>query len=400
MIYDQYIEIADQYRKKGNFKEAERFYRQALSKAQPHQLLDLLDVIKQMKLKAAKSPKPEKEKASKSSGFTYYKIRFSDVLGYKPHKRLMREFIETPIKYAEIYTQRKMPRSVGILMYGAPGTGKTYLAKAVAGELNLPMREILVSDILGRLIGESEKNMKEAFELAKANQPCILFFDELDALGSQREGMSESTSSEIKNTINEFLQQMSRLHDDKDQCVAVIGATNLPHTLDPALRRSGRFGHHIYMKPPNLLERIEILKYYLKMDGVALRINWFLIGMASYRYSQADLEQACNSLKRRTLEKKIITTRDMQRILKDKMIGGSSLDAWILEAEKAYIRSSKQIIHQTGFLGLRKQKEKVTEQGKLTKEEMKTYAPMINSIKSFRRWWWFMSLFRFLAQGF
>jgi hypothetical protein len=118
------------------------------------------------------------------------------------------------------------------------------------------------------------------------------------------------------------------------------------------------------------------------------------------RYSAADLEKVANSLKRRTLNKTMLTTRDVQQILKDKNVGASSLDDWILEAKKNLIQDEKTTVHQTGFLGLKHQKEKTKTQGKLSKEELEIYKPLINNIKSYQRWWIPMNLIRFLARGF
>lgn len=433
------FEIAGNFAEKGDFKEAERYYRKALGNANPVVMQTLIERINEMKAKAKTAPKLDKmEEKQKELNFKAQAVRFRDIIGYERQKRLARRIIELPIKRGGLFTKFRMPKSTGIILYGPPGTGKTLFTKAISGEFNLPMKDIFISDILDRLVGGSEKNMKKAFEDAKACQPSLLFFDELDALGAARENSNEFASNEIKNTINEFLKQTSELHDSKETKVFVVGATNLPWLVDEAIKRSGRLEHFIYMSPPNLLDRMKLFDYYLEratMDFAAYaaslgatdkdlkwnkkvfkeehrkylanakkeghKVNTLMLSLATCRYSGADIEKVCTGAKRRAIEadRGYVTTHDIQKVIRDKQEGASSLDSWVLQASKTYIKSSKTITHRTGFMGWRKKKEKIEEQGKLTDGELKVYKPLISNIKSNLRWWWAVNCIRFIAQG-
>jgi SpoVK/Ycf46/Vps4 family AAA+-type ATPase len=126
-----------------------------------------------------------------------------------------------------------------------------------------------------------------------------------------------------------------------------------------------------------------------------------MLSLATCRYSGADIEKVCTGAKRRAIEadRGYVTTHDIQKVIRDKQEGASSLDSWVLQASKTYIKSSKTITHRTGFMGWRKKKEKIEEQGKLTDGELKVYKPLISNIKSNLRWWWAVNCIRFIAQG-
>jgi len=402
--YQEQIALANEAKSNKEYGKAEAFYLKAMDIAPADEIQMLLDSIEEMRSAASQITKMDTIETPKPmvQGFTFHHITFEDVIGYKVQKRVVRRIMELPLRKGEDYSNMNMAKSTGIIFYGPPGTGKTFLAKGISGELNIPMKSIFVSDVLDKLVGGSEKNMRKLFEDAKAMQPCILFFDELDALGSSREAANEFTSNDIKNTINEFLMQLSELHDNKEDVIFIIGATNLPWLLDSAIKRSGRLEHHIFIGPPGFGDRKQLIRYYLKVgDRYQLKLDMNILSLAMIRYSPADIEKVCTAVKRRIIEsgKRIITTRDVQRVLKDKVEGGSSMDDWTLKARDTYLKKSKYVIHRTGFLGWRKTKERIEEQGNLTDAELKTYKPLVNYVKRTMRWWSLSNLIRFIAKG-
>ena len=400
--YQMALGLAEKQCESGDFRGALVTYRQALKHADPSEYQMLLDKIREARERAAAAPKPSPlEKAKEELRFTKYPVKFSDVIGYARQKKLAKRIIELPTKQPGLFTHFKVAKSTGIILYGPPGTGKTLFAKAISGEFGIPMKDIFISDILDKLVGGSEKNMRDAFKDAKSVQPSILFFDELDALGSSRESANEFTNNDIKNTINEFLKQTSELHDNKEHQVFVIGATNLPWLIDSAIKRSGRLEHTIYMGPPGLLERRKLFAYYLPAKKEGTRVSLLHLAMATIRYSQADIEKVCAGAKRRAIEqgRSYIRTRDILNVLKDKSEGVSSLDEWVLTAQKTYLKSEKTTIQHSGFLGLKRDKVRTEETGKLSAGELKLYKPLINSLKSQKRWWHISNFIRYCARN-
>lgn len=402
MQYEETLQIAQKYSEAQDYAEALRSYRQALKHAQPQDYQEIISRIQDIKKKAKLTPKVDRrERVMEDLRFQVYPVSFSDVIGYKGQKRLMKRIVELPLKKGNLFTHFKVAKSTGVLLYGPPGTGKTLFSKALSGEYALPMKDTFISDILDKLVGGSEKNMRKVFEDARGIQPSIIFFDEVDALGGSRENSNEFTNNDIKNTVNEFLKQLSELHDNKEERVFVICATNLPWLLDPAITRSGRIEHTIFMGPPGFFDRRRLFRYYLPSKEEGTKVNTFHLALATIRYSQADIEKICSGAKRRAIEdgRQFITTHDILKVLRDKTEGTSSLDVWVLKAKKIYIKSEKTITHKTGFLGWRKQKEKIEETGKMSDDDKKIYKPLINCITWNVKTWHISNLMRFVARN-
>jgi transitional endoplasmic reticulum ATPase len=181
-------------------------------------------------------------------------VTFSDVGGNNEAKALIRKTFVYPITHREIYNTFNIAQKAGIIMHGPPGTGKTMLAKAVANEANLHFIPVRPSDILGKLSGESESNVKRIFELARSTTPSVIFLDEVDALFPTR----GSRESQHKTSLtNQFLQELDGVEELKD--VYVLGSTNRLDMIDPAVLRSGRFDNKIYINLPDLNDRIDII---------------------------------------------------------------------------------------------------------------------------------------------
>ena len=184
------------------------------------------------------------------------RIKFEDVGGMEAVKDEIRMKIIHPLAHPEIYAAYGKTIGGGILMYGPPGCGKTHLARATAGEISAAFLAIGINDVLEMWIGSSERNLHEIFEQARASRPCVLFFDEVDALGASRSDMRQSAGRQI---INQFLSELDGVNSSNEG-VLILAATNAPWHLDSAFRRPGRFDRIIFVPPPDTTARAEVLR--------------------------------------------------------------------------------------------------------------------------------------------
>lgn len=212
-------------------------------------------------------------------------VSFKDVGGMNDVKKEIDLKIIQPMIYPEIYKAYGKKIGGGILLYGPPGCGKTHIAKATAGEINAKFISVGLNDVLDMWIGNSEKNLNEIFELARQNKPCVLFFDEIDALGASRSDMKQSAGRHL---INQFLQELDGIDGDNEG-VLVLGATNTPWNLDQAFRRPGRFDRIIFVPPPDINAREEILKIKMR-DKLSENVNYNEVAQKTKEYSGADIE--------------------------------------------------------------------------------------------------------------
>jgi transitional endoplasmic reticulum ATPase len=212
------------------------------------------------------------------------KIKFADVGGMQRIKNEISLKIIQPLKNPELYKAFGKKTGGGILLYGPPGCGKTFIAKAAAGEIEAKFINIGLHDILDMWIGNSEKNLHEIFELARQNTPCVLFFDEVDAMGASRSDLKQSA---MRHVINQFLAEMDGVGAANDG-VLILAATNAPWSVDAAFRRPGRFDRIIFVEPPDEKGREEILKSVLQGKPVG-DIDIKKIAQATPEYSGADI---------------------------------------------------------------------------------------------------------------
>lgn len=190
------------------------------------------------------------------------KVRFSSIVGMEALKKTIRLKIIEPFLKPGLFQRFRMNSGGGILLYGPPGCGKTLLARAVANECNAEFISVGVSDVLTMWQGESERNLAAMFERARSQTPCVLFFDELDALAYAR---SKSSSASTRTVVNEFLTQLDGLGKN-NQGVLVLAATNMPWDVDDAMKRPGRFARQVFVPPPDESAREEMLR--IKLTGV------------------------------------------------------------------------------------------------------------------------------------
>jgi SpoVK/Ycf46/Vps4 family AAA+-type ATPase len=188
------------------------------------------------------------------------KISFKDVGGLEELKDEIRMKIIHPLAHPELYKAYGKTIGGGILMYGPPGCGKTYLARATAGEIKASFSAIGINDVLDMWIGNSEKNLHALFEQARRNRPCVLFFDEVDALAASRSDMRTSGGRHL---INQFLSELDGIQASNEG-VLVLAATNAPWHVDPAFRRPGRFDRILFVPPPDASARASILRAMLR----------------------------------------------------------------------------------------------------------------------------------------
>lgn len=216
-------------------------------------------------------------------------ISYEDLGGLEQEIRLIRECVEIPFKYPEVFEHLGISSYKGILFYGPPGTGKTQLAKAVANETSMNFYTVNGPEIFDKYFGESEKKLREIFETAKNNAPSIIFFDEIDSIASKR---GDSQSDTIYNKIVTQLLTLMDGMDEREQ-VIVMAATNRPNSLDPALRRPGRFDFEIYVSPPNEKGREDILKIHSRNMPLADDVDLKQLAKTLYGYVGADIAALC-----------------------------------------------------------------------------------------------------------
>src|SRR5581483_6631987 len=219
-------------------------------------------------------------------------LKFADVGGLEELKEKIRIKILHPLTRPDLYKAFGKKAGGGLLFYGPPGCGKTYLARATAGEAALPFLAVGIDEVLDMWLGQSEKRLHELFASARANAPAILFFDEVDALGGRR---SQLRHESYRTLVTQFLSELDGAGAGGNAGVLVMGATNAPWDVDPAFRRPGRFGDVLFVPPPDLRARVEILKLKLAGKPVAADVDVAEVARATELFSGADLDHVVQS---------------------------------------------------------------------------------------------------------
>ena len=217
------------------------------------------------------------------------RVGWSDVGGLKDVIRKLREAVELPLKDPEFFERMGISPPKGVLLYGPPGCGKTLLAKAVAGESGASFISVKGPELLSKWVGESERAVREVFRKARQVAPCVVFFDEIDALAPRR--TSDGSSKVTERVVAQLLTEMDGIEELRG--VVVMAATNRPDLLDPALLRPGRFDRLIYVPPPDEEARLEILKIHARGMPLAGDVDLAEVARRTEGFSGADLKAVC-----------------------------------------------------------------------------------------------------------
>ena len=261
------------------------------------------------------------------------KVTFDNVAGLVEEKEELKEeveFLKNPKKYQDMGA--RIPK--GILLVGGPGTGKTLLAKAVAGEANVPFFSISGSDFVEMFVGVGASRVRDLFAEAKNNSPCIIFIDEIDAVGRHRGAGVGGGHDEREQTLNQLLVEMDGFATHES--IIVMAATNRPDILDPALLRPGRFDRQIVVGDPDILAREEILKLHTKNKPFEKGIDFKLIAKNTAGFSGADLENMVNEaiLLAARKDKKVVTLEDLEEAMVKVMMGPEKKSKVISDKER------------------------------------------------------------------
>jgi transitional endoplasmic reticulum ATPase len=203
-----------------------------------------------------------------------------------------------PLDRPELYEEYNLGVVNGVLLYGPPGTGKTYLTRALAGKLDYNFISVTPTDITSSLVGEAAENVADLFRVARQNQPCLVFIDEIDAIASARGGGAQKTQSE-RQMVNQLLTELTEIQGED---VIVVGATNMLEEVDDAIKRSGRFDERIEVPPPDEPARVAILRVHLRDRPVLTEeLDWERIKQMTEGYSASDLELIATNAARKAL---------------------------------------------------------------------------------------------------
>ena len=268
-------------------------------------------------------------------------IRFSDVAGEDEAKENLSEIVDylhDPTKYKEVGAS--MPK--GVLLVGPPGTGKTMLAKAVAGESNVPFFSMSGSEFVEMFVGMGAAKVRDLFKQAKEKAPCIVFIDEIDAIGKKREG-NVTGNDEREQTLNQLLTEMDGFEENSG--VIILAATNRPESLDPALTRPGRFDRRVPVELPDLQGRTEILKVHAKKVKIAGDVDFDKVARMASGASGAELANIVNEAALRAVRagRKSVIQADLEESIEVVIAGYQKKNAILTDKEKLIVA-----YHETG----------------------------------------------------
>ncbi|WP_091554375.1 ATP-binding protein [Micromonospora pattaloongensis] len=280
---------------------------------------ELADVVPPRFARAGDEPEPVVGDADRIFDVEASTIRLADVGGMTAVKERLDLAFLGPLRNPELRRLYGKSLRGGLMLYGPPGCGKTFLARAIAGEMGAKFLSLSIVDVLDMWIGNSERNLHELFQAARRNAPCVLFLDEIDALGHKR---SQVGSSAMRTLGNQLLAELDGM-EGSNEGVFVLAATNTPWDVDPALRRPGRLDRVVLVLPPDAEARASILEYHLRERPIA-GIDLRRTVAATEDFSGADLAHLCETAAEfamadsvRRGEVRMIEQRDLDRALKE-----------------------------------------------------------------------------------
>src|SRR5450756_70157 len=290
-----------------------------------------LFIMRQMQSGGNKALSFGKSRAKLSSS-SQKKVTFKDVAGVDEAKEELQEIIEflkEPQKFQKL--GGRIPK--GVLLMGAPGTGKTLLARAVAGEASVPFFSISGSDFVEMFVGVGASRVRDLFEQGKKNAPCIIFIDEIDAVGRHRGAGLGGGHDEREQTLNQLLVEMDGF--ESNEGVILMAATNRPDVLDPALLRPGRFDRRVVVNRPDVRGREEILRVHIRKIPLADDVNLFVLARGTPGFSGADLANMVNeaALAAARQNRKAVLMYDFE-VAKDKVLMGVERKSLLLSDEE------------------------------------------------------------------
>ena len=276
------------------------------------------------------------------------KVTFNDIAGIEEAKEEVEEvveFLKDPKKFSRL--GGKIPR--GCLLVGPPGTGKTLLARAIAGEANVPFFTISGSDFVEMFVGVGASRVRDMFEQGKKHSPCIIFIDEIDAVGRSRGAGLGGGNDEREQTLNQLLVEMDGF--DTNEGVIIIAATNRPDVLDPALLRPGRFDRQITVSNPDIMGRDKILKVHIKKIKVSPKFDSKIIARGTPGFSGADLANLVNeaALTAARKNKRMVTLEDFENA-KDKVMMGSERRSMVMSEDEKKLTAYHEAGHAVATL--------------------------------------------------
>jgi transitional endoplasmic reticulum ATPase len=267
------------------------------------------------------------------------KTRFMHIAGMDDLKKTIRLQIVEPFINPGLFAKFRKKAGGGILLYGPPGCGKTMLARAVANECNASFLAIGISEILTAWLGESERNLALMFEKARAQKPCVMFFDELDALAFSRSKASSDTSRKI---VNEFLSQLDGFEMGNDQ-VLILAATNMPWDVDPAMKRPGRFARQVFVPPPDAPARARIIE--LALESVPHgAVDAAALAKLTGQFSGADVDALVERAKEYVLTEYLETRRERE-ISQDDLVRAA---AELVPSTQDWLRTARNLVKYAG----------------------------------------------------
>jgi transitional endoplasmic reticulum ATPase len=291
-------------------------------------------------------------------------INFSDVGNLEEVKEEIKKCIVYPLIKPELSKEFKKEVGGAILFYGPPGCGKTYIARATAGECAVTFFNVRITDILSEKTGESEKNIQDIFERASGNLPAILFFDEIDAIVGRRDHLDTEAG---KRLINAFLTEMDGFK--KTSGLVIIGATNMPWAIDPALRRSERFTKQIYIPSPDVKAREEIFRIHTRGKPIAEDIDYRKLAELTEGYASSDIKTVCDLAAEIPWEEALkggeerkIETRDLLKVIEKYT---TSLIPWYRSADKQIKESGEEDLYKELLEHIEEFSKTTTAEGKI-----------------------------------
>jgi transitional endoplasmic reticulum ATPase len=287
------------------------------------------------KLGFVTSEEPEQEALKPKKNL----VTFANVAGMDAVKEAIRTDIIYPFQHPEMYAKYNKQAGGGILMFGPPGCGKTYIARASAGEINAEFVSASIHELLSSYAGEGERSLHYFFELAREKAPAVMFFDEIDAIGGSRSGLN----SVVRPLVNQLLTEMDGL-EDNNKDLLIIGATNLPWEVDSALRRPGRFDKILFVPPPDKAARARLFE--LNMTGKPHEdIDYNKLAEMTKQYSAADIVHICDEASEETFKIAIRSGKE-EKISQELLVATtekshSSVKQWF-ETVRNYIEYSNE----------------------------------------------------------